>query len=99
MSAVEKTNVMIILPVTIHLVVIPVIARVDTVEMDGTVQVCYVEKTVLLSFCCSLSDLPFQILMNVRIQVVVYCVMRMLNAMTLMAVMSVCVRLVTQEME
>ena len=40
MSAVEKTNVMRMLPVTIHLVAIPVIARVDTVEMDGTVQVC-----------------------------------------------------------
>ena len=40
MSAVDKTNVMRMLPVTIHLVAIPVIARVDTVEMDGTVQVC-----------------------------------------------------------
>ena len=40
MSAVEKTNVMRMLPVTIHLVAIPVIVRVDTVEMAGTVQVC-----------------------------------------------------------
>ena len=30
---------------------------------------------------------------------IVYCAMRMLNAMTLMAVMSVCVGLVTQEMD
>ena len=40
MSAVEKTNVTIMLPVATHLVAIPVIARMDTVEMDGTVQVC-----------------------------------------------------------
>ena len=39
MSAVEKTNVMRMLPVTIHLVAISVIVRVDTVEMDGTVSV------------------------------------------------------------
>ena len=39
MNVVEKMNVMIMRPALIHLAAIPVTAILDTVEMEGTVQV------------------------------------------------------------
>ena len=94
MSAMVKTNVMKMLHALIHLVAIPVTAILDTVEMERTVQVCAKDY-----FCHDKIDGFPQTTMNVRIQVEVYYVMRMLTAMTLMAVTIVFVGQDFQEMD
>ena len=76
----------------IHLVATPVTAILDTVEMEGIVQVC-AGKDFTLNFISTI----IQISMNVRLQMEVYCVMRMLTAMILKEVMNVFVRRGFQE--
>ena len=56
---------------------------------------CYSRKWFIHLIIVAFLQIP----MNVMIQVQVYCVMTMLTAMTLMAVMNVCVKLATQEMD
>ena len=83
MNAVVKMNVMSMPSAITHLVATPVTVRLDTAEMEGTVQVCEQTHTIL---CMLHIFVCVQISMSVRIQVAVYCVMRMPTAMTLMAV-------------
>ena len=97
MSAVERTNVMIMQHAIIHLVATPVTVILDTVEMEEIVQVCVKKYDDCLSHDCWFHK--HQISMNVRIHVQVYCVMRMLTAVTLMAVITACVELAILEMD
>ena len=81
----------------IHLVVTPVNATLGTEEMEGTVQVCAHDYTKV--HVMNNSVIHAQTSMNVRLQVEVYFVMRMPTVMTLMAVIIVCVKMATLEMD
>ena len=76
MNAMKKINVMSMLLVTIHLEATPALAIADTLEMELTAQVCKIKQhlvEVLNSF--DHVSVMTQILMSVRIQVIVSCVM------------------------
>ena len=76
MNAMKKTNVMSMLLVTIHLEATPALAIADTLEMELTAQVRKIKQHLVevLNSSDHVSVMT-QILMSVRIQVIVSCVM------------------------
>ena len=75
MNAMKKINVMSMLLVTIHLEATPALAIVDTLEMELTAQVCKIKHLVEVLNSSDHVSVMTQILMSVRIQMIVSCVM------------------------